>query len=216
MSRQNDSDFPQSELDMIEQAMSSMMQGTVSMLFHSLFGPEQNSGFNSGIFENTSDMQQHQQHSAMLGGDGSDFKRLANKSRKNRGIPTTIEEQDTVQEHPASPPAAQPPPLPEPRRSAGMIIRDEPDLMNRRTDNDMARIATPPPTMMNLLQFMFGSHTGQMATPGGNNETGTLLDLMLPSDDQLFNSMEPEITGHPRQDMEGNPSQQEGMGVSKK
>ena len=200
MPRQNDhdSDIPQSELDMIEQAMNTMVQGTFSMLFHGLFGPDQNSNY-VGTFENNNKIQEST--SGMIGNDGSDFRRLANKSRQNRGVPTTSEEQDNIEE------SATPPP-----RSATMIIRDEPNFQNRNDSVDMARIPAPLPTMMNLLQFMLGNPTGQTA-PAGSNETGTLLDLMLPSDDRLFNSMDPETVSQPRQVVAGDPPEKGGINV---
>ncbi|KAI8146063.1 hypothetical protein BJV82DRAFT_600312 [Fennellomyces sp. T-0311] len=87
MSRQNDSDFPQSELDMIEHAMGSMMQGTLSMLFRTLLEPDNNT--TRVTFESNDDP------SGMIG-DGSDFRKLANKSRQNRGLPA----EQTVPEAP--------------------------------------------------------------------------------------------------------------------
>ncbi|KAI7846817.1 hypothetical protein BDC45DRAFT_611030 [Circinella umbellata] len=202
MPRQNEdsSDIPRSELDMIEQAMNTMVQGTFSILFNSLFGADQNTDL-GGTFENNVNMQQ-QSSSGMIGNDGSDFRRLANKSRQNRGTPTTSEEQDHIEES-----------TPPPHRTAAMISRDEPDFQNRHHNGDMARITTPLPTMMNLLQFMLGTPNGP-SSPSGSNETGTLLDLMLPSDDQLFNSMNPETIPQPKQVVEGDSPQKGGINWS--
>ncbi|KAI9491973.1 hypothetical protein BDB00DRAFT_830583 [Zychaea mexicana] len=187
MPRQNDPDFPQSELEMIEQAMNSMVQGTFNMLFHTLLGPEQN-GPTVTTFETNSN---GVQPPGMLG-DGSDFRKLSSKSRQSRGTLPSNENNSVIDDEQQQENAP---------RSASVIVQD-PELHNQQNQHHMG-----PPPMTNILQFMFGNPSGQAAP--GDSGTGTLLDLMLPSNDRLFNSMEdPEILAQPRQVVEDSTSPQ--------
>ncbi|CDH51517.1 predicted protein [Lichtheimia corymbifera JMRC:FSU:9682] len=99
----NNSNGPQSELDMIEHAMNSMMQGVFSTMFRSFMEPV--------IFETNRIQQLPENTQAGIASDdfdGSDFRRLANKSRQQRGLPEIPDNQPTQQQHdmiPAQPPS---------------------------------------------------------------------------------------------------------------
>lgn len=108
MSRQpppnNDEQFA-SDLEAIENAMNNMMQGAFSMVFKELLGSD-----NNGIFEqfphttttttiiDGNNISTHREGNHIIEDEfgGSDFKRLANRSKQNRGLipatPTTTTE----------------------------------------------------------------------------------------------------------------------------
>lgn len=99
----NNNNGPQSDLDMIEHAMNSMMQGVFSTMFRSFMEPV--------VFETNRIQQLPENTQAGIASDdfdGSDFRRLANKSRQQRGLPEIPDNQPTQQQHdmiPAQPPS---------------------------------------------------------------------------------------------------------------
>lgn len=99
----NNNNGPQSELDLIEHAMNNMMQGVFSTMFRSFMEPV--------VFETSRIQQLPESTQAGIQGDdfdGSDFRRLANKSRQQRGLPEIPDSPPTQQQHdmiPAQPPS---------------------------------------------------------------------------------------------------------------
>lgn len=95
----NDEQFT-SDLEAIENAMNNMMQGAFSMVFRELLGS------NNGIFEQLphttttttiidgNNLSTHREGSNIIEDEfgGSDFKRLANRSKQNRGLTSATTE----------------------------------------------------------------------------------------------------------------------------
>ena len=100
----NNNNGPQSDLDMIEHAMNNMMQGVFSTMFRSFMEPV--------IFETNRIQQLPENTQAGIANDdfdGSDFRRLANKSRQQRGLPEIPDNSQRTQQVddmiPAQPPS---------------------------------------------------------------------------------------------------------------
>ncbi|KAG0187864.1 hypothetical protein DFQ28_005752 [Apophysomyces sp. BC1034] len=79
MTNDNPNDyFPQSELDLLENAMQNMMHGTMGSLFRQLIDPN--------VFDSPQSERSITATSTVDDFGGSDFKRLANKSKVARGL----------------------------------------------------------------------------------------------------------------------------------
>lgn len=162
---------PQSELDMLEQAMSSMMQSTFSSFFRSfmeptiVFGNEnhQRGGHWTTIFDSRSSEPISVSGSSDF--DGSDFRRLANKSRQNRGLPSSND-------------------------SPSNVNHDEQDNTRRTNDGQLVgwTESSPVSPMTNLLQFMFGSVPSANDAGMRPQQQPSLFDLVLSTnmEDRLF------------------------------
>ncbi|KAI8366839.1 uncharacterized protein BYT42DRAFT_618345 [Radiomyces spectabilis] len=89
----NNDDHPQSELDMLEHAMNSMMQGTFSLLFKNLLDP---SIFDDRQFPAAMDQARITNGEPLVESEGSDFRRIAQKARRQRNPDESTEAPEEI------------------------------------------------------------------------------------------------------------------------
>ncbi|KAI9317936.1 hypothetical protein BX666DRAFT_1565428 [Dichotomocladium elegans] len=141
---------PESELDMLEHALGSMVQGVFSSMFRSIFEP-------SGIVENGRIIQQEGATTTVEDEfGGSDFRRLAQKSRQNRGL------------------------SPEPDNGS-TAVKDGKDTTPALTLLQHNQQQQQPRSLLDIILGDDDHPQSQQPI-----QTGTILDLLLPDRDRFF------------------------------
>ncbi|KAL1932748.1 hypothetical protein VTP01DRAFT_8426 [Rhizomucor pusillus] len=181
----------QSELEMLEHVMNSMIQNTFSSFFRGMMGPsifDNDNGRNVTIIETTGGNQENVA-GPMDDFGGSDFRKLASKSRNNKdnnNNDNTFHDRRPDQSPLVVDNSRQPP-------SDNVPI-------HRRDDANGMSVSTPP--MVGLMQLLFGNHA-DLSGPSIQSEMdpynkapreGSIIDLLTSHDEGFFSTQPPVVS----------------------
>lgn len=181
----------QSELEMLEHVMNSMIQNTFSSFFRGMMGPsifDNDNGRNVTFIETTGGNQENVA-GPMDDFGGSDFRKLASKSRHNKdnnNNDNTFHDRRPDQSPLVVDNSRQPP-------SDNVPI-------HRRDDANGMSVNTPP--MVGLMQLLFGNHA-DLSGPSIQSEMdpynkapreGSIIDLLTSHDEGFFSTQPPVVS----------------------